>query len=496
MKVLYPLVLLFAISGCSDSSNDSGSGSESGSMDDPTTAGGTDDDTTGDGADSGTSDGADGDADSDTGDGTNGGTDGETDNGTDDGAAGDTDGETDGETDSGTDDGADGGTDGETDSGTDDDADGTTDGETDSGTDDGADGTTDGETDGGTDDGEMDGDGEPLTALEALQAASTIDADAYTTLIERARTVESAGRFTSENYKSAIAAAAELTRGRAQFSRAEFLTLLERQILADDTPLDFLNITEGSFNRVHLCPDGGRLLASKSDVASLNPLAGSYRFEDCEIGEIFIDGDYSASRRDFSEDRATASISFSGLRIDGVDGITTELGANITQQIQLTDDGTGGQVLTTETTDRSNFSVGIADAGVIDISVFVTTTESATSDDRIDLGTVLPTETRAMRISSNTFAVEDDTNVWQSAVTSTNLAEAPESSNFEQGEMDVTLRPATNRLTVQVANGDEATFDVFILEDDNSVVSFTEDWDAGDYTFGSSQRLQILYDGR
>ena len=105
---------------------------------------------------------------------------------------------------------------------------------------------------------------------------------------------------------------------------------------------------------------------------------------------------------------------------------------------------------------------------------------------------VLAADSRSIRILTNSLSVSDEVRVTQSAATSTNFAEAPESSDFEQGEMDVTLQPAIDRLTVQAANGDPATFDAFMLEEDNSVISFIESWDEGDYEFGSDERLPVL----
>ena len=341
------------------------------------------------------------------------------------------------------------------------------------------------------------GDEPSLTPLEALEAASRIDSDYYSALIARTQAVETAGRFTSENYLDAFVATSQVTRGNAPFSRAEFLALLERQILAGESPLDFLNITEGSFNRVHLCPDGGRLLARKSEDDGVDSLTGSYTFEECEIGAIFVNGSYGVSRQDLSDDRVRVGTSFNRLRIDGVDDIATVLSVNIDQELNVTDDGTGGEILSTDTSLRGGYTVGIADVGMAVIDVYVIAEELVGSDEDLEATDVLPSDARSIRIVRNSSTVDDTISVSMSSSTSTNLAEAPESSEFEQGEMDFTLRPATNRLTVQVANGDPDSFDAFILEADNSVVSFTVPWEGGDYEFGSGlRRLPVLFDPR
>ena len=369
------------------------------------------------------------------------------------------------------------------------------------GVDDGAGTGVDDGTGDGADDGTDTGENDPvadMTPLEALELSSRINSAFYEQIISDVTAIESVGRYESGNYLAGISAAAAVTRGEALFARAELLALIEQQILTGDSPLDFLNITEGGFNRVHLCPGGGRLLAVKSDALAEGDISGSFAFEDCEIGSIFINGAYSTLvRGDLGQNVfATASISMSQLRIDGADGISTTNVSSVSQTASVVDDNTGGYIFTTVTQLRDSLTIGIANVGILANNVTVITEEVATSDDFVDVGMVLDSESLTVNIGGHSVSVlEDTTNVTQNLAAPTSLAQETGGVNFAQGELDFTLRPNTNRLTVQVANGDPATFDAIILEPDNSVVSFVVPW-APNFEFGSSARLPVLFTPR
>ena len=298
------------------------------------------------------------------------------------------------------------------------------------------------------------------------------------------RAVEDAGEFTGENYLAAIPAIAEASRAQVAFSHIDFLSELERQIINDESPLSFLNINEGSFNRVNLCPDGGRLLSIKDDQSSTTDITGTFRFEECNIDEIFLDGNYSSRLIRATETQVIADVDFgTGFRIIGVDGASTTFSGSVRNDIEITSDSTGVDVFTSTTflTVRSN--IAIPNGDVLLLESFVTSTEQASADDLLPTD-VIPADSYTVELRNVRASIDDDTQVVLSATTSTDLAEAPEGSTFEQGEIDFTISSRTNRLTVQAANGDPTNFDAFILETDNSVVSFVVPWDSGAFEFG------------
>ena len=264
--------------------------------------------------------------------------------------------------------------------------------------------------------------------------------------------------------------------------------MLETRIQEGTSGLDFLNITEGSFNRVHICPDGGRLLSTKDDDAVPGSLIGNYTFEECSIGEIFIDGNYSSRENLFGLTRLDVSINYSRFRMIGIDGVETELSGTYSHIITVADNNTGGEILTTTSNDSTSASIGINGAGVLDMRRQITHIETAEAQS-VDVELPLVAAGRSVRLSSVTMSVQDDERVTLTARASTDFAESPEGSNFEQGEMELTLNGAPNRLRLQAANGDPSSFDVFILQDDNSVLSFNESWADTDLDFGSLERL-------
>jgi len=193
-----------------------------------------------------------------------------------------------------------------------------------------------------------------------------------------------------------------------------------------------------------------------------------------------------------------ASVAFTQLRIDGVDGIiTTFPGASLTQEVRIEDDDAGEQVQVTETTERGSFTVGVPGTGTVDVDVQVTTSEGVVTDLPLEPLRPLPADTRSVRIDTNRVSVYDDIDVRQSSGTLDDLARGPESDRFDRGGMAFTMQPAANRLELRMDNGDEGTFDVLVREQDGSVVSFVESWNEdGDPMFGSDQRLMILQGGR
>ena len=423
-----------------------------------------------------------------------------------------------------------GGTDEGTDGGTDVGTDGGTDEGTDGGTDEGTDGGTDGGTDEGTDGGmvvlmkvpmvvlmkvpmvvpmevrmvvlmevpmvvrlvvQMEGtDGGTVGGEETgLETASRIEnVDTYTRLINIVGALEADVEFTSENYQGALSAVAEGSQSSLVFQRARFLALLETQIQEGTSGLDFLNISEGSFNRVHICPNGGRLLSTKADDAVPGDLSGNYRFEECIIGDIFIDGRYSSSETLFGPARLDVSISYSGFRMIGTDGVETELNRSYGHIITAAANNTGGEILTTISNDSTLASIGIDNVGVLEIARLTAHTETAEAGS-VDVEVPLVAAGRAVRLSSVSMSVQDDQRVTLRARATTDFAESPEGTTFEQGEMELTLNGAPNRLRLQAANGDPLSYDVFILQDDNSVVSFNVPWADSDLDFGSLERL-------
>ena len=327
------------------------------------------------------------------------------------------------------------------------------------------------------------------TELETLSRVA--DLGIYTGLIEVVSSLEANPEFTDDNFQDALDVIGEASQSSLVFQRARFLTLLETQIQEGTSTLDFLNITEGNANRVHICPDGGRLLSRKADLTAVDDLSGVYTFEECSIGDIFINGSYASTETLFNTPRLFRSFDFSRLRMIGIDNVETVLDDVYQHNISVSDNNTGGEILTTTTTDLTDVSIGIDDVGVLDISRSITNVETA-EDASVDVEVPLIAAGRVVALRSVAMSVQDDLNVTLRASITTDYAESAEGSTFEQGEMQLTLNGAPNRLRLQAANGDPATYDVFILQEDNSVVSFNVSWSISDLDFGSLERLPEL----
>lgn len=291
-----------------------------------------------------------------------------------------------------------------------------------------------------------------------------------------------------------MAAVAESSRAQVVFSRIDFLAELERQIINNESPLSFLNINEDRFNRVHLCPDGGRLLAIKAAETSNTDISGEFVFQECNIGEIFIDGAYTSSLPRSNNTSVIADARFGGnfgFRIIGVDGATTSMLGSVRNNIEITNDTTGGDIFTSSTNLSINTNIAIPNGVVLLMDTFVTSTEQARADDVLPTD-VVSAETYTVELRAIRLSIDDDIQVILQATSSTDLTRAPEITTFEQGEIDFTLSSRSNRLTVQVANGDPTNFDAFILQEDNSVISFVVPWNSDEFEFGPEGKRMPL----
>ncbi len=321
----------------------------------------------------------------------------------------------------------------------------------------------------------------------ALGSASRVDVIRYNTLIENVRAVVDATEFTSDNYASAVAAIAETSEAHIVYTHIDLLSLLERQVLANEsilTPTDIneasLNDNQGDINRVHGCPDGGRLLAVKANPSDM---AGRFSFEACQVGELLIDGGYTV-QLNRSDNAFTTDINL-GININGVDGVLTTLSGSIIKNETISANPASGDISTSETRLDTTTTVAIPTGPVLSMEVSSLNTLSGAAD-TLASTEILPAQTYTVAMGNMRVWVDDNNNARLSGTTTleTVLTKAANASTFEQGEIQFSLLPNTNVMTANDNNGDSGSFDAFVTLADSSVVSFVVPWDSGDYEFG------------
>lgn len=301
-----------------------------------------------------------------------------------------------------------------------------------------------------------------------------------------------------------IEAAAEITRLEPVMDTLDFLYDIERGILTGQTTLTPVALQIGAFNRVHECPDGGRLLANvNDDEKELLILNGSYSFEMCEINNVFLNGNYFATseitdRRDRDEGvAASVEFIFGPLTILNNRNELITLSNFIEQTLTGFDEGV--QLLTTGANaigfQYTRPSEPIEDLSDLDVAVSVqeaitltAATASAVTPDGSGFRTfsLAPLGLSAGAEVFNEEGISDRISFnWGAALASFNFefaAESPSGFITSGPQLDMNFfdgLPTNVSLSMQVSNGDPESFDTFIVDGNNSIVSSTVDWAEG-----------------
>lgn len=367
----------------------------------------------------------------------------------------------------------------------------------------------------------------PIVEVEtALELASRIDVPRYEKLIADVTAVTTAGEYTADNYTKAISAIAVTSESRIPFERTDFLALLERQVMNNDSTLGFTQVSvsglnsRGQYTRQHNCTDGGSYFATKYETADIpglvilrsdivgdgywGDLSGEYNFENCQIGEILIDGFYS-SEYQISDTGIDAFLRF-GIEITGVDGAVTTLTSALTHRMAVADEGTIEATYQGSTSVGTIVSVAVPSGGEVNMEVAADSSERALLNGAA-IADAIPADSYSVAITrAYVGVVGSGVEIW--GLSSPLLRDATSQSSedgetyFSQGRVEYVFSPRGNSMMIDANNGDPSSFNAFIssspntfsADDEHTVVSYVVPWASGEFNHGSlGQRMLPIW---
>jgi len=285
--------------------------------------------------------------------------------------------------------------------------------------------------------------------------------------------------FTAENYQAILTTVAEVVRFDYLVELAQLLEDLELQLSQNAQGFELISLTEGIYDRVHLCPDGGRVLAQ---VPEQDPNSATYTrnysFRECQFGDLAIAGNVIASESTvFINENPVQQLSylFAGFGFERDDGYAIG-GAGASVTYEYSDDGdryvaAGAGFIELK-------APGIEDGLIVNSTLM---TYEANASELL----IRSDENLGRRVAIS-LIVDDlivNTNGFEDAFQS----EKPD-TNYVIGQMNMAIGN-NNRLVVQAANGDENTFDVFNFTGANQIESFVVDW-GPQFEFSAPARVQ------
>lgn len=284
-------------------------------------------------------------------------------------------------------------------------------------------------------------------------------------------------RFTAENVAAALETIVALHAAAPLTDRLRELRRLERDMAAPGSRFERLSITEPGFNRVLLCPDGGRVSSNLESVD--DPLAGAgHSLNRCAVEGSTYSGTFAFLPNREDGDIERRSITFGSvlppMTIGRADGSIESVAVLGVRETTLRDRA-GETAL--------GFSISNAAMTIARDERVTTLSYALTEYGRSSIPGVRPTplspaaDATYQRATQVSLELPSGTLV-QSIVATPFVAERGTES-FGVGQLEVSVRTARgggNRLTMSADNGDPDTFDVLIFDDDITVQSFAFAW--------------------